>query len=62
MCEGRKGGGMIKLQADKITIRGPRIDGSYVVSFEVGEYMRKQVAELLALDTEQVITVEVKGE
>ena len=38
----------INLTSDKVSIRGPKVDGSYVVSFEFGEYERKKIAELLA--------------
>lgn len=36
--------------ADRKSIRGPKsTDNSYVVSFEVGEYMKDKIAELILL-------------
>lgn len=40
---------MIKLIADKISINGPSIDGSWKVTFELGEYMAPQVKKLMDL-------------
>lgn len=51
----------IKLISDKVTVRGPKVDGSYVLNFEFGEYERKKIAELLSElrpDESVIITVE----
>lgn len=40
---------MLKFIADSFLIRGPRkTDGSYVISFETGEYQQKEIASILA--------------
>jgi hypothetical protein len=50
-------GEKITFGADKIVIRGPRVDGTYVVTFETGEYERDRVAELFKLDTPVIVEV-----
>lgn len=37
----------LKLVADKLTIRGPKVDGSFVVSLELGEYQKDILAHVL---------------
>lgn len=49
----------IEFTSDKIRITGPKVDGGYTVSFEVGEYSQLKVAALLTLDQEKTKTVEV---
>lgn len=51
----------INLTSDKVSVRGPKVDGSYVLSFEFGEYERKKIAELLA-DLKPDETVELTVE
>lgn len=46
--------------ADKISIRGPRVDGSWVVSFEIGEYEVNKLQELFTLDRETLKRVVVQ--
>mgnify|MGYP001606924519 CR=1 FL=1 len=49
----------IQFEADKVSIRGPKVDNSYVVSFEVGEYQLKNIRELVGvLDTALKVRVE----
>jgi hypothetical protein len=50
---------MIDLIADKITIRGPAVDGSYKVTFDAGEYQQVNVAELLKIPQGTTIKVKV---
>lgn len=40
---------MIKLNWDKVKIAGPKIDGSYTLSFDVGEYEQLKVALVLGI-------------
>jgi len=40
---------VIKLIADKIRLSGPKIDGSYTITLEVGEYEKNNVARVLAM-------------
>lgn len=45
-------------------MNGPKVDGGYTVSFEVGEYEQSKVAALLTLpqDVAKTVSVEVAGE
>lgn len=48
----------LKLIVDKVTIRGPKIDGSYVINLESGEYQKNVLANLLnELDFNEVVEV-----
>lgn len=48
---------MIKLTADKVKVNGPRVDGTWTVTFECGEYMNKQVAELIKIPQGKLLSV-----
>ena len=48
---------MIELIADKLSIRGPKIDGGYTITFDLGEYMQNQVSELLKLPQNKEIKI-----
>ena len=50
-------GKQITFGADNIVIRGPRVDGTYSITFETGEYERDKVADLLKMDTPVEVTV-----
>jgi hypothetical protein len=52
----------IEFIADKVKVNGPRIDGGYVLSFEVGEYMQQQVSELLRIKQNTTLKVSVTEE
>jgi hypothetical protein len=52
---------IIKFIADKVKIAGPKVDGSYTISFEVGEYAYDQIMHLPKLNGE-AMHVEVKDE
>lgn len=44
--------------ADKVTVRGPKIDGSFVVNLELGEYQKTVLANLLnELDFNEMVKV-----
>jgi hypothetical protein len=52
---------MIQFKSDRVSIRGPKsTDNSYVVSFDIGEYGRQGVQDLLGLELGQVLTVTVE--
>lgn len=55
---------MITLESNKIKVSGPAVDGSFNVTFNVGEYMQQEVGLLLAIPQQQPvkITVEPKHE
>jgi len=51
----------ILLTADKIHVRGPKTtDNSYSITFEIGEYEREKVAELLRLTPGVIIQLTVE--
>ena len=50
----------IKFGADKVKINGPRIDGSYTVTFETGEYEQEKLAELFRIPQLSEIKVVVE--
>lgn len=51
----------LKLIADKVTVRGPKIDGSFVVNLELGEYQKNVLANLLnELDFNEIVEVTIK--
>lgn len=48
----------LKLIADKVTVRGPKVDGSLVISLELGEYQKEQWATLMKeLDFNEVVNL-----
>ncbi|MEM3077606.1 MAG: hypothetical protein QXW38_08335 [Candidatus Nitrosotenuis sp.] len=49
----------VKFQSDKVYIRGPKVDGSYQVAFEIGEYQRPNIKDLVTVQDKVLnITVE----
>lgn len=50
----------IIFNADKLTLRGPTVDGSYNITFSTGEYEKNNVAELLKLPNDVTLQVTVK--
>ena len=48
---------MIEFTSDKIKITGPKMDGGYTVTFEVGEYMQLEVVKLLAIPQQLPVVV-----
>jgi hypothetical protein len=53
---------LLTVLADKVIIRGPKVDGGFSITFEAGEYEREKVAGLLLIpsDTPIKLTVEVQ--
>jgi hypothetical protein len=49
----------INFLADKVRISGPLVDGSYNITFSVGEYQAKNVSELLRLPQNIILKVNV---
>lgn len=51
----------LKLIADKVTVRGPKVDGSLVISLELGEYQKEQWATLMKeLDFNNVVQLTIE--
>ena len=46
---------------DRITFRGPRVDGSFVISFEIGEYEYDAVKDIPKFNG-TMVTVEVTSD
>jgi len=47
----------VTFNADKLRISGPKVDGSYSVTFETGEYEQQKIAELLTIPQQTPMTV-----
>lgn len=45
------------LQTDGISISGPQIDGGYKVTLKTGEYSAEEIAKVLLLPKDKVISV-----
>jgi len=39
----------IEIIADKIKVYGPKVDGSYTITLEVGEYEREKIAKTMSI-------------
>lgn len=50
----------ISFSADKVKVSGPRVDGSFTVSFDVGEYEQEKIAELLRIPQQTPLQIRVK--
>lgn len=50
----------IKFKADRVKISGPRVDDSYTITFETGEYAYDDIMELPKMNGE-TIEVEVRN-
>lgn len=48
----------INFIADKLSVRGPKVDGSWVISLETGEYEREKISELIKLKGNVKVTIE----
>lgn len=46
--------------ADKVRINGPKVDGGYSVTFEVGDYEQDKVASLLTIPQGEAINISVE--
>jgi hypothetical protein len=53
---------MTRILADKIKINGPKVDGGFTISFDVGEYEQKKVAELLLIEQNTNIIIDINSE
>jgi len=49
----------VEFIADKVRISGPKIDGGYVISFEVGEHMANKVSDTIKLPQNTILKVNV---
>lgn len=51
---------VINFESDKVKISGPRVDGSYTATFDIGEYNQRQVSELLLIPQMTELKVRVE--
>lgn len=51
---------MIELHADKIKAYGPKQDGSYTVTLDVGEYEQHQIAKIFMIPQQTVVKVTIE--
>lgn len=52
----------LELLADKVKVNGPKVDGGFTLSFEVGEYEQSKIAEVLKLKQNEVLKVTIENE
>lgn len=50
---------LVKITADSIKVNGPRVDGSYGVTFSVGEYQQKEIAQLIMIPQQTMIQLDI---
>ena len=50
----------IAFSADKVKISGPRVDGSFAVTFETGEYEKSKLAELFLIPSDSMLKVTIE--
>ena len=46
--------------ADKISFRGPQVDGGYKITFDVGEYEQLKIVELMKIPQQTTIKVSIE--
>jgi len=52
----------IELLTDKIKINGPKVDGTFTVSLDVGEYEQLNIAQLVCIPQGTVVKVTISSE
>lgn len=52
--------GELSFSSDRVKINGPKVDGGFTVTFEVGEYEQESIAKLLMIPQNKVIKVIVE--
>ena len=51
----------ITILCDGFRVNGPKVDGGYTISFNVGEYERDKVAMIISAFKDEVIELTVGG-
>ena len=49
----------MEFTADKVKVSGPKVDGSFTVTFEVGEYEAEKVSDLLKVPQNTLLKIRV---
>ena len=50
----------IKFTVDKVKVYGPKIDGGWTVTFNIGEYEKQPLSQLMLLDSNKMIDITVE--
>lgn len=50
----------VKVIADKVTVRGPQVDGGFAITFYVGQYEQAKIAKLLQIPQDENLIIRVK--
>lgn len=50
---------ILSFSADKIKVNGPKIDGGYSVTFDVGEFEQSNVAKLFSIPQQTIVKVSI---
>ena len=53
---------MITLHPDKVSVRGPNVDGGWSVTLSIGEYEKTQVAQLVVEDELPIVEFKTENE
>ena len=51
---------IIEFTADKISFRGPTVDGGYKMVIDVGEYEAKMIAELIKIPQQTMLKIKIE--
>ena len=49
----------LELQADRVKIYGPKVDGGYTLTFDVGEYEVEKVAKLFLIKQGEIVNLTI---
>ena len=50
----------ITFQVDKVKVYGPKMDGGWTVTFNVGEYEKEALSKLMLLESDKMIKIVVE--
>ena len=53
---------IVNFNSDKIKVNGPKVDGTWTLSFELGEYEQGEVAKLMTIRQGKIIKLQVTDE
>lgn len=50
----------IEIIADKVTVRGPQVDGGYAITFYIGQYEQGKIAKILSIPQDENLLLKIK--
>lgn len=50
----------LNLTADRVKIYGPKVDGGFTLTFDIGEYEIEALSEVLKLQTDEVVKLTIE--